>query len=197
MTTSVSPNLTQSLEPGSLRDHFLIAMPGISDSVFTKTVIYICEHTEKGAMGIILNIPTSMPLGEVFAQMDLTDTGAACDRVVMASGPVQPERGFVLHTPDVSFSSTLHVSDEVCLTASRDIIEAIAEDLGPKAFFIGLGYSGWSEGQLEEEIAQNSWLTVPADKAIIFSTPPEQRWVSAARGLGIDIRLLTGVAGHA
>lgn len=185
------------LTPGSLRDHFLIAMPGLNDSSFAHTVTYICEHSDKGAMGVVINSATPMQLREIFAQMELQDVADVGDQIIMAGGPVQPERGFVLHPSDSKWQSTLEVSPDISLTASRDIIVALAEGRGPSQYLITLGYAGWGEGQLEAEIAANSWLTVPADKEIIFNTPFEQRWTAAAQALGIDVNLIASTAGHA
>ncbi|HSX85531.1 MAG TPA: YqgE/AlgH family protein [Cellvibrio sp.] len=185
------------LTPGSLRDHFLIAMPGLNDSSFAHTVTYICEHSDKGAMGVVINSATPMLLKEIFSQMDLDDLSDQGDQIVMSGGPVQPERGFVLHSSDTKWQSTLEISSGICLTASRDIITALAAGRGPKQCLIALGYAGWGEGQLEAEIAANSWLTVPADKDIIFNTPFEERWASAAQALGIDVNLISSTAGHA
>ena len=185
------------LTPGSLRDHFLIAMPGLNDSSFAHTVTYICEHSDKGAMGVVINTATPMLLKEIFSQMDLDDLSDQGDQIVMSGGPVQPERGFVLHSNEAKWQSTLEISPDVSLTASRDIITALAEGRGPKQCLIALGYAGWGEGQLEAEIAANSWLTVPADKNIIFNTPFEERWASAALALGIDVNLISSTAGHA
>lgn len=185
------------LTPGSLRDHFLIAMPGLNDSSFAHTVTYICEHSDKGAMGVVINTATPMLLKEIFSQMDLDDESDRGDLIVMSGGPVQPERGFVLHSNEAKWQSTLEISPDVSLTASRDIITALAAGRGPKQCLIALGYAGWGEGQLEAEIAANSWLTVPADKDIIFNTRFEDRWTSAAQTLGIDVNLISSTAGHA
>jgi putative transcriptional regulator len=190
-------NSYDELTPGSLRNHFLIAMPGLNDSSFAHTVTYICEHSDKGAMGVVINTATPMQLKEIFAQMELADAAEAGDQIVMSGGPVQPERGFVLHPSDSKWQSTLEVSPDISLTASRDIIVALAEGRGPKQYLITLGYAGWGEGQLEEEIASNSWLTVQADKDVIFNTPFEQRWTAAAQTLGIDVNLISSTAGHA
>ncbi len=187
----------EELTPGSLRDHFLIAMPGMADPSFSHTVTYICEHSDKGAMGVVINTATPMQLKEIFAQMQLEDNASHGEQIIMAGGPVQPERGFVLHTGETQWQTTLKVSDEISLTVSRDIIAAMAEGNGPQDFLISLGYAGWGEGQLESEIAANSWLTVPADKNIIFHTPVDKRWAQAARSLGIDLQLMSGSAGHA
>jgi putative transcriptional regulator len=187
----------EELTPGSLRDHFLIAMPGMADPSFSHTVTYICEHSDKGAMGVVINTTTPMQLKEIFAQMQLEDNASHGEQIIMAGGPVQPERGFVLHSGETQWQTTLKVSDEISLTVSRDIIAAMAEGNGPQDFLISLGYAGWGEGQLESEIAANSWLTVPADKNIIFHTPVDKRWAQAARSLGIDLQLMSGSAGHA
>lgn len=197
MTNEILLPEISSLTPGSLRNHFLVAMPGVDENIFSKSVILICEHTDKGAMGIVVNLPTSMFLGEVFAQMGLDDRKGAQDKLVMGGGPVQRERGFVLHSPDVKFSSTLEVSSDILLTASRDVIESIATGEGPKHFLVALGYSGWHAGQLEQEISQNLWLTIPASRELIFDTPLEDRWLLAGRHLGVDMSLLPSMAGHA
>lgn len=188
---------TSDLSAGSLRDHFLIAMPGMHDSNFAHTVTYVCEHSDKGAMGIVINQLMPLSLGDIFQQMELTSVHELGDRPVVAGGPVQIERGFVLHSCASEWQSTLRVSPSVSLTASRDIIEAIAEGRGPGEFLIALGYAGWDEGQLEAEIAANAWLTLPADSQILFNTPFEQRWTAAAQPLGIDLNLISTVAGHA
>lgn len=195
MTEPIEPTSTE-LTAGSLCNHFLIAMPGMSDSAFAHTVTYVCEHSEKGAMGIVINHTMPLFLRDIFGQMDLVDRGDLGNGLVYSGGPVQIERGFVLHRNDTEWQSTLKISPEISLTASRDIIEAIADGTGPKDFLIALGYAGWGEGQLEAEIAANSWLTVPADTGIIFNTPHEQRWTAAAQPLGIDLNLISSVAGH-
>jgi len=183
--------------PVSLRDHFLIAMPGMHDSLFNHSVTYICEHSEKGAMGVVINQVTPLTLKDVFDQLDLADLHTNGRQTVLAGGPVQTERGFVLHPPTKEWQSTLKVSDQTCLTASRDIIEALADGSGPEKFLIALGYAGWSAGQLEEEIMANAWLTIPASNTILFDTPLDQRWSLAAQPLGIDLNLISSVAGHA
>lgn len=194
MTTfSDSPELTA----GSLRDHFLIAMPGMEDSSFAHSVTYICEHTDQGAMGIVINNVMPLSVNDIFQQMELIDHAGIGQQSVFAGGPVQMERGFVLHPRGAQWQSTLHVSPHLSLTASRDIIEALAEGTGPDEYLIALGYAGWGEGQLEAEVAANSWLTLPADSNIIFKTPHEQRWAAAAKSLGIDLNLISSVAGHA
>jgi putative transcriptional regulator len=192
-TTQSTPELIT----GSLRNHFLIAMPGMHDSSFAHSVTYICEHSAQGAMGIVINNPMGLSLGDIFSQMQLPQKAELATQHVVAGGPVQIERGFVLHPRGQEWQSTLHVSPDLSLTASRDIIEAIAEGRGPALFLVALGYAGWGEGQLEAEISANAWLTLPADQQIIFHTPFEQRWNAAAQPLGIDLNLISSVAGHA
>jgi putative transcriptional regulator len=188
---------TSELLPGSLCDHFLIAMPTLQEGSFTQSVTYICEHSERGAMGIVINNPTPMKLQDIFAQMNLRDAARQGSKTIMAGGPVQSERGFVLHSSDTAWHSTTKVSDAISITASHDIIAALAEGQGPSHCLIALGYAGWGEGQLEAEIAANTWLTVPADKNIIFNTPIEQRWTVAGLALGINVNLISSTAGHA
>lgn len=198
MTTKTHTHVkTTELVPGSLCDHFLIAMPSMQDTSFAHSVTYICEHSSEGAMGIVINNPMPMTLHEIFAQMELAVSENQGHQPIVAGGPVQQERGFVLHTSETEWHSTLKVSPELSLTASRDIIAALAGGQGPKECLVALGYAGWGEGQLEAEIAANSWLTVPANKHIIFDTPFDQRWAAAAQSLGIDVNLISNVAGHA
>ncbi len=180
-----------------LRNHFLIAMPGLRDPHFAHSVTYVCEHGPAGAMGLVVTNPINLSLGEIFAQMQLDDAAGLADTPVLAGGPVHPERGFVLHSSESRWESTLTLSPDISLTASRDILVAMAEGRGPKDYLVALGYAGWEAGQLEEEMAANAWLTVPADKAILFHTPWEQRWAAAARPLGIDLNLISSTAGHA
>lgn len=194
---NTAPIDTVELVPGSLCNHFLIAMPSMQDSSFVHSVTYICEHSSDGAMGIVINNPMPMTLHEIFAQMSLPTSHNQGHQPVVAGGPVQQERGFVIHSSESEWQSTLKVSQELSLTASRDIIAAIAEGNGPKEWLVALGYAGWGQGQLEAEIAANSWLTVPASKHIIFDIPFEQRWTAAAQALGIDVNLISNVAGHA
>ena len=188
---------TTDLVPGSLCDHFLIAMPSMHDTSFAQSVTYICEHNERGAMGIVINNPMPMTLHEIFAQMHLSANTEQGGKTIYSGGPVQAERGFVLHSSNTKWHSTIKVSDDISLTASSDIISALAQGVGPTPCLIALGYAGWGAGQLEEEIAANSWLTVPADKNIIFNTPTEQRWTVAALALGINVSLISNTAGHA
>jgi putative transcriptional regulator len=189
-------------EGAYLTGQFLIAMPATNDPNFDRTVTYVCEHNENGALGIIVNRPTAMLLGEILAQMDLeiADPAVAAQPVLMG-GPVQPERGFVIHdagNDDAEpFSSTLTVPDGLKVTTSRDILVSLAEGHGPSRAVIALGYAGWGAGQLEAEMANNVWLSVPASPEIIFSVPFERRWESAAALLGVNIASLSPEAGHA
>lgn len=181
----------------SLRNHFLIAMPGLKDPLFSKSVTYICDHSPEGAMGIVINQPLNISLAEVFDQLELENTSDLGKCPVLAGGPVNVQRGFVLHRDEGQWESTMKITQEVNLTASRDIVAAIANDKGPKNAQFALGYAGWSPGQLEEEITANSWLTLPADISIIFDVPIVERWAAASKHLGIDLNLISATAGHA
>jgi len=183
-----------------LTDHFLIAMPTMVDPIFGGTVIYLCEHNANGALGVVINKPTDMTMEVLFERIDLKleiVPEAPPRNPVMFGGPVQVERGFVLHSPAQEFSSTLKVGAEVALTTSKDVLEAAAHGDGPPRMLVSLGCSGWSAGQLEEELSRNGWLTVPADPAIIFELPVEERFNAALRLLGIDPIMLTAESGHA
>lgn len=183
---------------GSLTNQLLIAMPGMADPNFSTTVTLVCEHNDDGALGIVINRPTTLKLGGLFEQLSVEDADTdAADDPVMAGGPVGIERGFVLHGPEHRYESTLEVSDKICLTLSRDIIDAMATGTGPERTLVALGYAGWGAGQLEEEMLANSWLHVPATPEIVFETPFAERWNSAARTLGIDISAMPTDAGHA
>jgi len=182
----------------SLANQLLIAMPGMLDPNFSTTVTLICEHNDEGALGIIINRPTPLKLSGLFEQLtvDDPDPGAA-GAPVLAGGPVGPERGFVLHGPEREYENTLAVSNDIRLTLSRDIIDAMASGEGPEHTLVALGYAGWEPGQLEDEMLANSWLNVPATPEIVFETPYAERWDSAARILGIDIAAMPTDAGHA
>ncbi|HDY81818.1 MAG TPA: YqgE/AlgH family protein [Halieaceae bacterium] len=181
-----------------LRDHFLLAMPCLSEGIFSHSVTYICEHGESGAMGIIINQPLDLSVDEIFEHLQIKIRRDFSDMPVMAGGPVQIDHGFVLHRKcDTRWEASLKVTSEITLTTSRDILRAIANDNGPDDHLIALGYAGWAAGQLEHELAENSWLTLPANSDIIFSTPADQRLGAAAALLGIDMNLISGKAGHA
>jgi len=184
----------------NLANHFLIAMPSMLDPVFGGTVIYLCEHNAKGALGVIINKPTDMTLDVLFDRIDLKLEIAPTQmskKPVMFGGPVQVERGFVLHTPLRQFSSMMKVTDDVTLTTSKDVLEAVAAGKGPEQVLVTLGCAGWSAGQLEDEISRNGWLTVRAEPSILFDMPIADRFVAAIKLLGIDPMMLASEAGHA
>jgi len=185
-------------EPASLANTLLVAMPALDDPNFERSVTLICQHDEDGAMGIVLNRAADYRLGELLAQLDIEGGGKALAAVpVLAGGPVQPERGFVVHDDPRPWASTLRFGDGLALTTSRDILEAMVRGQGPRRALVALGYAGWGAGQLEQELGQNSWLTVPVDADLLFGTPLEQRWQAAARALGVDLAHLADYAGHA
>jgi len=182
----------------SLTNQFLIAMPSLADPNFHGTVTFICEHNEQGAMGIIINRPLDLTLGEVLSHMNIDPKEAAVALYpVYMGGPVQTDRGFVLHNPTGEWESTLHINDELAITTSKDILEDIAAGKGPQRTLVALGYAGWGAGQLEQELADNAWLCGPADNHIIFDTPWGQRWEAAAALMGVDINQISDQIGHA
>lgn len=181
-----------------LTNNLLIAMPTLADPNFSRTVTYVCEHNDEGALGIVINRPTEMRVGEMLAHLEIKPIQAAdaADQPIYAGGPVQLERGFVLHEPLGHWEATLPVTDTIGVTTSRDILGAIARGEGPARHRIALGYAGWGAGQLEREIAANTWLSGPADTGILFETPADQCWQAAATLLGVDLNLIPGQAGH-
>lgn len=182
----------------NLTHQFLIAMPGMVDPNFAGSVVYVCDHSDKGALGLVINRPSDITLEDLFGKVELTLAAESCkDDPVYFGGPVQTERGFVLHRPATRYSSTLPVTEEIALTTSKDVLEAMADGSGPSDVLITLGYSGWGVGQLEGEIGQNAWLTVAAEPSIIFEVPAEARFAASLKLLGIDPLGLTGEAGHA
>lgn len=184
----------------SLRDHFLIAMPTMADPHFAHAVIYICEHSPEGAMGLIINLPLSISLGDVLTNMDIkTDDEKIIGLPVLAGGPISQERGFVLHRPSLEekWESSMSLTKSLSITTSKDILFALANHKGPKDVLIVLGYAGWESGQLEREIAQNSWLCGPADPQILFEVAPENRWRAAGALLGVDMDCVSTEVGHA
>lgn len=181
-----------------LQNHFLIAMPSLGDPNFDGTVTYLCKHDEEGAFGLVVNRPIDMQVAEVFEQLDLEIVDSTqADEQVLRGGPVQSNMGFVLHQSPSTFESTLDADAAIKVTVSRDILQSMAAGHGPSPAVIALGYAGWDAGQLETELAANAWLSVPADPAIVFETPYDQRWTAAAGLLGVDIAQLTSYAGHA
>lgn len=206
--------------PINLTHHFLIAMPGLEDEAFNGSVVYLCEHSERGALGIVINKASDINLRTLFDRVDLPLRRAdLCDDPVLQGGPVQTERGFVLHdamtaapeaaddggepaaaadTPrETVYASTLPIPGGLEMTTSKDVLEALSTGAGPRRVLVSLGYSAWGEGQLETELAENSWLTVPADPALIFDTPVEERYEKAMALLGLQPWMLSPDAGHA
>ncbi|WP_090720691.1 YqgE/AlgH family protein [Nitrosomonas sp. Nm166] len=182
----------------NLTHHFLIAMPTMADSVFSKTLTYICEHNEQGAVGIVINRPTDLTLISLFKQLGIPQADSLVETVpVLFGGPVQMDCGFILHHPIGQWQSTLAVNQEVGLTTSLDILKAIANDEGPDQALIALGYAGWAAGQIEHELAQNAWLTAPASVDVIFDIPSEERLPAAMQLLGIHDAHLSNEVGHA
>jgi putative transcriptional regulator len=186
----------------NLSNQFLIAMPGMADEQFAGAVVYVCEHNDKGALGLVINKPTDINLQELFDKIDLPlDQEEVGTQPVYFGGPVQTERGFVLHeqvAPGTeAYHSTLTVPGGLAMTTSKDVLEAIAQGQGPQRVLITLGYSGWSAGQLEDELGRNGWLTVEAQPEVIFDTPIADRYDRAIGLLGVDPRMLSQEAGHA
>ena len=185
-------------DASNLTNNFLIAMPGMSDPAFERTVTYLCQHTPEGALGIIVNRPSEMMLGDVLKELKIPIFDERVSgQPVYWGGPVQPDRGFVLHAREGEWKSTLRINEEFCLTTSRDILEALGRGEGPSRAILALGYAGWGSGQLEQEIAQNAWLNAEATESVLFDRPPEKRWHAAAELVGVDISQLTLEAGHA
>ena len=185
-----------------LTNQFLIAMPGMADDNFAGSVVYLCEHTERGALGLVINKPIDINLRNLFEKVEINlDRQELAEQPVYYGGPVQTERGFVLHEKQLDgtgpYNSTMSVRGGLEMTTSKDVLEALAEGSGPKKVLITLGYSGWQAGQLEDELGRNGWLTVNADPAVIFDTPIEQRYDRAVSLLGFDPRMLSQEAGHA
>jgi len=188
-----------SVMPGiNLTGHFLIAMPGLEDTFFARTLTYVCEHNEQGALGLVVNRPTDMSVEKLLLQMGMTPKNtASSSQLVLLGGPVQIDSGFVLHEPVGAWKSTLSSNESIGLTASIDILQAVANCQGPERMLVALGYSGWVAGQLEQELAQNAWLTVPAESQILFELSSEERLPAAIKLLGIDFCNLSSEVGHA
>ncbi len=203
--------MTNDSAPINLTNHFLIAMPGLDDAAFAQSVVFLCEHNERGALGLVINKPSDIDLKALFGKVDLPlGRKDLQDAPVFQGGPVQTERGFVLHesmnlpsspisaTPNESvYASTLLIPGGLEMTTSRDVLEALASGAGPSRVFVTLGYAAWGEGQLESEIGENSWLTVSADRSVIFDTPVAQRYDKALALLGLQSWMLSPDAGHA
>jgi putative transcriptional regulator len=182
----------------NLTNHFLIAMPNMVDPFFARTLTYLCEHNEQGALGLVVNRPIDLTLQALFERLSLAlRQREIADAPVYYGGPVQTDRGFVLHAPAGDWQSTLRVREAIGLTTSKDILEAVGRGEGPQRMMVTLGYAGWSPGQLEHELSQNAWLTVEARDAIIFDVPAEERLPAAMELLGLDFARLSDEAGHA
>jgi len=182
----------------NLTHHFLIAMPNMVDPHFSKTLTYICEHNEQGALGLVVNRPIEMTLSRLLEQVSIPVAAALCTEIpIHFGGPVQTDRGFVLHEPLGQWQSTLAINDGIGLTTSKDILEAVARGEGPRQMLVTLGYAGWAPGQLEQELAQNAWLTVAARHDVMFNLPAEQRLSAAMDMLGVNYASLSEHAGHA
>ncbi len=193
--------------PINLTNHFLIAMPGLEDAMFSKSVVYVCEHTPRGALGLVINKPAHIKMVTLFGKVDLPlMRHDLIDNLVFQGGPMQVERGFVLHesifaTADKPaeslYASTMSIPGGLEMTTSRDVLEALSTGSGPRKVLVSLGYSAWGEGQLETELGENSWLTVDADQAVIFDIPVEQRYDKALALLGLEVWMISSQAGHA
>lgn len=191
------PSSARLLPELRLANHFLIAMPSMLDSIFQGTVVYVCEHDEHGALGVVINKPTNLTMQALFERIDLQlEIAPIANKAIMFGGPVQGDRGFVLHTHNGEYSSSLKITDDLAFTTSKDILEAVATGAGPEQLLVSIGYAGWGAGQLEQEIAQNGWLTVAADPSVMFDLPVSQRYTAAVKLLGIDPLMLTAEVGH-
>lgn len=183
--------------PSTLANQLLIALPTLADPHFARSVTLLCQHDGDGAMGVMLNRASEYTLGEVLDQMGIASADAGLRaRRVLSGGPVHPERGFVLHDGH-AWDSSLAIADDLFLTTSRDVLEAMATGDGPREATVALGCAGWGAGQLEQELGENSWLTAPADRGVLFSLPLEARWQAAAAGIGVDLSRIADYSGHA
>jgi putative transcriptional regulator len=180
-----------------LKNQFLIAMPAMTGGYFGDTIIYLCEHNDDGAMGLVVNRPSDLSLIELLSQLNVDAGTVSPDIPVMDGGPVARDRGFILHSDDKRFEASLDLGNGTMLTAAREVLEAIAAGEGPQDHLVALGYAGWGGGQLEEELKENAWLTCPSSLDVVFKVPFEERVRKAAAALGIDFRLMSGQAGHA
>ncbi|MBC3767666.1 YqgE/AlgH family protein [Neptunicella marina] len=183
----------------SFENHFLIAMPDLQDPNFSRSLTYICEHNEHGAMGIVINQPAGMTVKELLKMVNIDKDidQKKGEHIVVAGGPVSRDRGFILHTPQPGYSSSLEITSDIMVTTSKDILENIAGDAAPQKSIVALGYAGWGAGQLEEEIQQNSWLVIESDPELLFDVPIHRKWETAVQKLGIDVWQLAPGTGHA
>ena len=184
-------------DSSSLKNQFLLAMPNQTGTYFGNSITYICEHNDDGAMGLVVNKPTDTTLLELLGQLGVELGNTPANVPVLAGGPVSTERGFILHSNELNLDTSLDLGNELMLTTAREVLEAIANDVGPEHYLVCVGYAGWGSGQLEDELAENAWLTVPASFEVLFRTPFEDRVNKAAAQLGIDFRLMAHQAGHA
>ena len=190
-------NTSTNHEPINLVDHFLIAMPQLQGSYFGNSVIYMWQHDDEGALGIVVNLPLRLNLAAVFSQLDIeVEQPESAKRVVLSGGPVETDKGFILHDSRKDWASTIRVTDDIRITTSRDILDDISRGAGPTNYLVALGCAGWSPGQLEQEITDNSWITCPATKEIIFSTDYANKPELAAATLGFSMAQLTTDVGH-
>jgi putative transcriptional regulator len=185
-----------------LTNHFLVAMPILVDPYFIRSVVYICEHNEKGAIGIVVNQPLQafrINLSEILQAIigGKSEYTNSIQFPILCGGPIHPERGFVIHPPSGKWQSSLQMNSEICVTTSKDILQAIAKQQGPERFIFSLGYANWVAGQIEQEIINNFWLTIPADPNILFDVPFNKRWLKAMNSLGVDVNKLVCCGGHA
>jgi putative transcriptional regulator len=189
----------RAVERINLTNQFLIAMPGMADPTFSGTVVYLCDHSERGALGLVINRPTDIDLKSLFDRIDLSLEIEPLQHLpVYFGGPVQTERGFVLHDSTAQhYTSSITIPGGLEMTTSKDVLEAVAQGSGPSRFLLTLGHAGWGAGQLEEEISRNGWLTVAAEPAVMFDTPAEKRFEAALLLLGVTLSMLSGEAGHA
>ena len=192
-------DIDNSLAMQSLQNCLLVAMPGMTDPLFSRSVTYICEHNAEGAMGIMLNHPLSVNVSGLLKQLEIAfdESTDNAKQPVCNGGPVSHDRGFVLHTPKTGYASSIQLNDELMVTTSKDILSELTSEQAPDKFLLALGYAGWSAGQLEQEIADNSWLVIPTDNRIIFDVPYKEKWQSATEKLGIRSYQLSTQAGHA
>jgi putative transcriptional regulator len=195
---SDSNNQASATNLNNLVGQLLISMPCLNESFFSHTITLICNHSNEGAMGLVLNHSLGVPLVDIFDQLDITNKKPSNSKApIMSGGPVQQDRGFVLHSAGPTWDSTIPITDDISLTVSQDVIQAIANGQSPEKFIVTLGYAGWDKNQLEDEIADNAWLILPADSSIVFDSAIEERWNIASQRLGIDLNLISSTAGHA
>jgi len=187
-----------SLAGETLANQLLIALPTLAESPFARSVALICQHDSEGAMGVVVNRASEYTLGEVFQQMGIrSDDVELCAQPVLAGGPVHPERGFVLHDGERQWDSSLPIGEQLYITTSRDVLEAMARGDGPRHVTVALGCAGWGAGQLENELVENSWITAPADPRVLFGLPLGARWEAAAGSIGVDMSRMADYSGHA